>query len=553
MRVFNIVIAAAVLTFASHAAQSNEPEQLRSQADAGTRIFNGEKVSSIADVPWAMSLQLDGRHHCGASFIGPEFEKQTGKYKITGFTERASQPIYALTAAHCVVSPDGTLLSDKRFTVLSGTSELAKSISSPKGTFQKVIKIIVPTGKDRIGPYNPVTFKNDIAVIVLEPAVNDDVHHTLRHSIRIPMKEDRPHVYKGYTAVHTAGWGRTETGYSSSSLRTVRLPLMDSVSCKNSYFNGIKEGMICAGYSSGKYDSCSGDSGGPLYYSPTPLFGDSEFDLLLGVVSWGPMGCGTPNKPGVYTSVLDFREWIIEKIEDAENSIRKPDALERRNDLSRPLSLASLSNDRVPSGILMERLMDPNSFVVPRKEIRDITDAAFELIKHFEGFSQVAYDDPAGYCTIGYGHLLALKRCADTNLGGFGSGLTSKQAITLLKDDIKIARHIVQKNVSTTLSDTEFSALVSFVFNVGAGQFKRSTLLRKLNENLLREAALEFGRWVYANKKVSSGLIVRRECEMTLFEGHEIINDVGEFSRDLCSTNVGRRTLGEFIDIYAGE
>jgi len=135
---------------------------------------------------------------------------------------------------------------------------------------------------------------------------------------------------------------------------------------------------------------------------------------------------------------------------------------------------------------------------------------ALEIIKEFEGFSAVPYTCPGGKETIGYGHVIK----PDENLAPL---ITEEIATKLLWGDVKWAELAVNTYVKVPLSQNQFDALVSFVFNVGSGNFRTSTLLKKLNELNYIDAANELLRWVFANKKRLNGLVKRREREKNLF------------------------------------
>ncbi len=141
--------------------------------------------------------------------------------------------------------------------------------------------------------------------------------------------------------------------------------------------------------------------------------------------------------------------------------------------------------------------------------MREISKLAIGLVKHFEGFSSVVYNDVAGYPTIGYGHLL--------NSDESYSTITKQEAEELLIKDMTRAVIAVEALTKVHLHDNEFAALVSFVYNVGSGAYERSTLRMKLNRGEYLDAASEFTRWVYAGGKIIKGLQRRRREEKRLF------------------------------------
>lgn len=136
------------------------------------------------------------------------------------------------------------------------------------------------------------------------------------------------------------------------------------------------------------------------------------------------------------------------------------------------------------------------------------SDKGIELIKRHEGFRSRAYLCPAGVWTIGYGHT-----------GGVKSGdvVTEAQAAELLRADLAHAESVVNAQ-GLNLNQNQFDALVSFVFNVGSGNFRKSTLLKVVRSNPadLRIKA-EFDKWIYGGGKVLPGLVRRRKDEGDLY------------------------------------
>lgn len=139
----------------------------------------------------------------------------------------------------------------------------------------------------------------------------------------------------------------------------------------------------------------------------------------------------------------------------------------------------------------------------------NISEAGIQLIKKFEGCSLKAYKCPAGIWTIGYGHTLKVNE---------GQTITKKQAEDLLKQDLRSFELTVNNLVNVPLNQNQFDALVSFCYNLGAGNLKSSTLLKLLNKEDYIAAAEQFDRWVYAGGKKLSGLVKRRAAEKKLFQ-----------------------------------
>ena len=209
--------------------------------------------------------------------------------------------------------------------------------------------------------------------------------------------------------------------------------------------------------------------------------------------------------------------------------------------------------DRYPSQIQKEALLGSlgaaNSNVVPRR----ISSIGMTLIKHFEGWSSEVYDDPAGYCTVGFGHLIALALCADTDTTKYDGGITRKQGDEILEQDTRLARSAVSRLVTVDLTVDQFSALSSFVFNVGSNNFANSTLLRRVNAQRHDLAEREFGRWVYSGGEKFTGLEIRRACERSLFTGTLSLDKDGNFDRSKCGGLGVADSVGEPIDIQIGE
>ena len=139
-----------------------------------------------------------------------------------------------------------------------------------------------------------------------------------------------------------------------------------------------------------------------------------------------------------------------------------------------------------------------------------------DLIKSFEGFSLTAYHgkcDRAGLYTIGWGHARGVRP---------GDKITLELAEKLLRDDIRDAENVVNLDYVSgrdkpIVTQSQFDALVSFVFNVKRESYLGSTLRRKLKAGDKMGAAGEFKRWIYSDHKIAPGLIPRRDAERRLF------------------------------------
>lgn len=145
------------------------------------------------------------------------------------------------------------------------------------------------------------------------------------------------------------------------------------------------------------------------------------------------------------------------------------------------------------------------------------------LIKKHEGCKLSAYLCPAGKLTIGYGHTgkipAVIARSANDEAISLNTVITQAQADELFKNDLKRFEKAVNDLVKVPLNQNQFSALVSFTFNLGAGKLSKSTLLKLLNQGKYQEASKEFEKWVFSKGKKLNGLVKRRKEERELFNG----------------------------------
>ncbi len=145
---------------------------------------------------------------------------------------------------------------------------------------------------------------------------------------------------------------------------------------------------------------------------------------------------------------------------------------------------------------------------------RAMSQKGIEHLKLSEGLRLKAYQDTGKVWTIGYGHTSAA--------GGMkvyaGLTITHAQAEQLLKDDLaRMTYPVIKRLVKVDLTQGQFDALCSFIYNLGEGQVSKSTLLRLLNAKDYDGASAQFGRWVYDNGVKLNGLIRRRAAERELF------------------------------------
>lgn len=138
-----------------------------------------------------------------------------------------------------------------------------------------------------------------------------------------------------------------------------------------------------------------------------------------------------------------------------------------------------------------------------------ISARGIDLIRSFEGLELSAYLDDGKVVTVGYGHT-----GPDVYLGRV---VNEDEAEALLESDIAIAERALKTLVTVQLTQNEYDALVSFVFNVGVPKFQNSTLLSLLNKGDKEGAAEQLLLWHHVHKTDNSGLIARREQECDLF------------------------------------
>lgn len=142
-----------------------------------------------------------------------------------------------------------------------------------------------------------------------------------------------------------------------------------------------------------------------------------------------------------------------------------------------------------------------------------LSDAGLEAIKRFEGRSLTAYQDVAGVWTIGYG----TTRYRNGDAVRPGDVITADEAEALLRDQVEDYADAVRQLVRVPLTPSQFDALTSWTYNLGAAALRDSTLLKRLNAGEYREAADEMLRWVNAGGRPVEGLRRRREAERAMF------------------------------------
>lgn len=142
--------------------------------------------------------------------------------------------------------------------------------------------------------------------------------------------------------------------------------------------------------------------------------------------------------------------------------------------------------------------------------IREIPQIAIDFITKEEGCILHPYPDQIGKMTIGIGHLI--RKGED-----FSNGITMEEAKDLLRKDLLYTAAAIMRLISVPLTDYQYSALLSFTFNVGTGALQCSTLRSRLNRGEYLSAAYEFGKWCWAGGRRQQFLYNRRIRERNLF------------------------------------
>jgi trypsin len=237
-------------------------------AEVSMRIAGGRVVNPSFKYPFIVSLWFNGIPGCGGTMISPN--------KI-------------MTAAHCTVG------SIKKWTAKIHRQDLTKTDADEKGmTFQIISRRFHPQ-------FNNNTNENDVAVWTIWGKVNLPYY---------PQLDDGNGASSVGSYLNVIGWGSEYArGPESSQLQEVYVPIVDQQTCQKDY-NAPKyqyinpELHVCAGYSEGKRDACTGDSGGPAFIE-TPSGAN-----IVGVTSYG-RGCALPDSPGVYTRVAGVKSWVL--------------------------------------------------------------------------------------------------------------------------------------------------------------------------------------------------------------------------------------------------
>lgn len=181
-----------------------------------------------------------------------------------------------------------------------------------------------------------------------------------------------------------------------------------------------------------------------------------------------------------------------------------------------------------------------------------LNNAGISLIKKWEGWRARAYKDAVGVWTIGYGH---------TSMAGApkvvpGMVISRSEGELMLRKDLKKYEKAVQASVKVPLNDNQYSALVSFCYNVGPGNFRKSSVLRYVNAKNFSGVPRRLALWNKAKGRVLKGLTRRRAAEGRLFMKQHLSDAPLKKSRTakggLSAAGGGGVLLGkEAIDLFS--
>ncbi|XP_066127526.1 kallikrein-6-like isoform X1 [Saccopteryx bilineata] len=228
------------------------------QAERKDKVLSGGPCEELSH-PYQAALYNKGHLLCGGVLI---------------------HPLWVLTAAHC---------KKPNLQVYLGKHNIYERESFQEQS--SVVWTVVHPG------YNAATHDQDIMLLRLKRRANLSEHIQ-------PLTLERD-CSANHTSCHILGWGKTANNVFPNTIQCAYIHLVPHEECERAYPDQITQNMVCAGDEKYGKDSCQGDSGGPLVCG----------DRLRGLVSWGNVPCGSKEKPGVYTNVCRYSQWIEKTIQ----------------------------------------------------------------------------------------------------------------------------------------------------------------------------------------------------------------------------------------------
>lgn len=228
------------------------------QAERKDKVLHGGPCDQMSH-PYQAALYSSGHLLCGGVLIHPS---------------------WILTAAHC---------KKPNLQVYLGKHNIHERESFQEQS--SVVQVVVHPG------YNAGTRDQDIMLLRLKRRAN------LSERIQ-PLTLERD-CSANHSSCHILGWGKTSDGVFPNTIQCANVHLVSHEECERAYPGQITQNMVCAGDEKYGKDSCQGDSGGPLVCG----------NRLRGLVSWGNVPCGSKEKPGVYTNVCRYGQWVRKTIQ----------------------------------------------------------------------------------------------------------------------------------------------------------------------------------------------------------------------------------------------
>jgi GH24 family phage-related lysozyme (muramidase) len=221
-------------------------------------------------------------------------------------------------------------------------------------------------------------------------------------------------------------------------------------------------------------------------------------------------------------SMIDFADY--EFVKDSAPQIRGDGTVKIDSDsLTFTQSISSGMSVTVLPDRTLRSLSLARSYSENERAARTLSPQGVDFIKGWEGFRASLYNDPVGHCTVGYGTLVHTGNCDGRSAEQpYTGGVSEAKATELLSAKAAQFQQAVNQKVTVALNQNQNDALVSFVYNVGEGNFQQSTLLRLLNQGNYAAVPVELKKWTKGRQNGQlvdlPGLVRRRAAEAELFQ-----------------------------------